>query len=167
MSCAPDSRPDGAMQRSDKRLREYLRAKTKRSLPVLRDMMLGQQQDGHGFSVIVPVGSPLLEEPAMEEIISMCPFQTLIHLCAHGFRDPGTGGHIKRPMLIHSSHRLRSADRQCPGFPHHDGHRNLSLATDLPFAGNSTWCPGLCSRLACDSFCNSNFSCVRFKRKDD
>ena len=60
---APGSRSAEAVQNGDPKIREFLRLKDKRSLQLMAEFAPEQLSDGHHFSVIMPLGSPLVEEP--------------------------------------------------------------------------------------------------------
>ncbi len=98
------------------------------------------------------LGPPFAQLEEVQEIRMLTPQgdAELTHLCAHGLRDPATGGRVKRPLLVYASFPLRRVAQQCPGPIKHPSHVALRDVRGLGHCENSYWTEGLCRALGRD-----------------
>ena len=125
--------------------RDFLRLKESRSTAFMKEVVTLQHRDRLGWSVFMALGSPLAETEEAEFLrtVSHNGDASLLHLCAHGFKDPSTGGRVKRPVMVFCSHEMPNTTLQCPGPAKHPVHIPLKEVRGHGSPVNAFWTEGL------------------------
>lgn len=88
----------------------------------------------HDFAVVVPTGTIWCSDEELGELKGYCfgGDSWLVHMCAHGLKNPDNGLPVKRPHLVYCSTPLPRATRMCPGDGRHPNHGNRATIHESP-----------------------------------
>lgn len=137
----PRNNPTGLCNRSDKAVRNFLRDQEREGVPMMLELAKRQTNNGRCFALLVPLGTEWCNEDELAEFQSLCLCEDgdLVHMCAHGLRNPGDGTPEKRPHLLYSNVSMTRASLRCPGEPKHSRHGVRPGGFELPTVPESFW----------------------------
>ena len=78
ISFALGSRPEKSYGRLDARAKQFFRERERRSLPVVKQLSERQLDDGHNYSIVMPVGSPLNDEEELRCLTELAGTRRLL-----------------------------------------------------------------------------------------